>query len=93
MLTGWRSGIYTAKDVQMWASFVRRGYVSQRTVGEVSPTAIAYDTDDEALIAEIVGRFDEIGEKIDGEIDDNEREEMLRVLEQEKQTAHKFSAL
>jgi hypothetical protein len=84
VITGWRSGIYTAKDVQMWASFVRRGYVSQRNIGEARPISIAYDTDDEALIVEIVGRFDEIGDKIDGEIDDNERKEMLRILEPKK---------
>ncbi len=32
------------------------------------------------MIVEIIGRFDEIGDLIDGDIDDGEQEEMLRIL-------------
>lgn len=80
VLTGWRSGIYTPKLVQMWASFIRRGYVSQKSDSGVHPIAITYDASDEDLIVEIIGRLDEIGDKIDGDIDENEREEILRAL-------------
>jgi len=81
LLTSWRSDRCTADDVQQWASFVRRGYVAGVPVGPVRPIDIEYDARDEDLIVEIIGRLDEIGDLIDGEVDDNEREEMLRILE------------
>ncbi len=81
VLKEWRSGHCSADDVQQWASFVRRGYVSGRS-GGVRPIDIEYDAMDEELIVEIIGRFDEIGDLIDGIIDDNEQEEMLRALQE-----------
>lgn len=80
VLVGWRSGIYTPKVVQTWASFIRRGYVSQKSDSVVHPIAITYNASDEDLIVKIVGRLDEIGDKIDGDIDENEREEILKAL-------------
>ena len=82
VLKEWRSGRCSADDVQKWASFVRRGYVSGKTSGSLRPIDIEYDAMDEELIVEIIGRFDEIGDLIDGSIDDNEQEEMLRALQQ-----------
>lgn len=80
VLKEWRNGHCSAEDVQRWASFVRRGYVSGNS-GGIRPIDIEYDAMDEELIVEIVGRFDEIGDLIDGRIDDNEQEEMLRALQ------------
>ena len=54
--------------------------MSQKTKGALRLIDIGYDASDEELIVEILRRLDEIGDKIDGYIDDNEREEMLRVL-------------
>ena len=82
VLQEWRSGHCSADDVQQWASFVRRGYVSGKTSGALRPIDIGYDEMDEELIVEIIGRFDEIGDLIDGSIDDNEQEEMLRALQE-----------
>lgn len=82
VLKEWRSGHCSADDVQQWASFVRRGYVSGKTSGGVRPIDIEYDAKDEELIVEIIGRFDEIGDLIDGRIDDTEQEEMLRALQE-----------
>src|SRR5262245_2923922 len=80
VLKGWRSGHWSADDIQQWASFVRRGYVSGKAGGGLRPIDIEYDAMDEELIVEIIGRFDEIGNPIDGRIDDNEQKKMLRAL-------------
>jgi hypothetical protein len=81
VLNEWRRGQCVAEDVQQWASFVRRGYVAGSTTDSgLYPIDIEYDTRDEELIAEIIGRFDELGDIIDGEIDEMERKEMLSVL-------------
>lgn len=81
VLKSWRSGHCTADEVQQWASFVRRGFIAGAARSAVRPIDIEYDTCDEDLIVEIIGRLDEIGDMVDGEVDDNEREEMLRILE------------
>lgn len=82
VLKEWRSGHCSADDVQQWASFVRRGYVSGKVSGGIRSIDIGYDAMDEELIVEIIGRFDEIGDLIDGRIDDDEQEEMLRALQE-----------
>lgn len=81
VLNGWRSGHCSADDVQKWASFVRRSYVAGNS-GGIRPIDIEYDAIDEELIIKIIGRFDEIGDLIDGSIDDNEQKEMLRALQE-----------
>lgn len=81
VLNAWRHGPLAAEEVQQWASFVRRGYVSGRTSEKLRPITIDYDANDEAVIAEIIGRLDEIGDRVDGRIDAREREEMLRAVE------------
>lgn len=81
VLKAWRSGLGSADDVQRWASFVRRGYIAGQFHGGVTPIDIDYDANDEELIVEIIGRFDEIGDLIDGHIDDNEQQAMLKALE------------
>ena len=80
VLTAWCGGDSTANGVQQWASFVRRGYVSGEKIGELQPIDIVYDKKDEDLIVEIIGRLDEIGDAIDGEVDARERQGMLRIL-------------
>ena len=81
VLKNWRSGRFGADDVQRWASFVRRGYVSGNTSAAAYPIDIDYDAVDEELIVQIIGRFDEIGDIIDGTVDGDEQEAMLAVLE------------
>jgi hypothetical protein len=80
VLENWRRGLVADEDVQRWASFIRRGYVSGGTSGEIHPIEIEYDANDEALIVEIIGRLDEIGDRVDGSVDAREQEEMLRAL-------------
>jgi hypothetical protein len=81
VLNEWLSGRWVADNVQQWASFVRRGYVPGSTTDSgLNPIDIEYDKDDEELIVEIIGRFDEIGDDIDGEVSSMEQKDMLRIL-------------
>lgn len=80
VLEDWKHGHYTAEEIQRWASFIRRGYVAERVSERVHPISIDYDIDDEALIVEVIGRLDEIGDLIDGQIKPGEQEEMLLAL-------------
>ncbi|MFZ1481733.1 MAG: hypothetical protein WAT25_13295 [Paracoccaceae bacterium] len=80
VLTAWRDQSCTSDDAQKWASFVRRGFVAGRSGKPVRSIDIKYDAIDEDLIVEIIARLDEIGDLVDGYIDDDEVEEMLRVL-------------
>jgi hypothetical protein len=82
VLENLRNGFFSPEDIQRWASFVRRGYVTGGVSGELRPIGIEYDAKDEALIAEIIGRLDEIGDQVDGRIDASEVEEMLRAVRQ-----------
>jgi len=82
VLKEWRSGHCSADDVQQWASFVRRGYVSGKVSDGLRPIDIEYDAMDGELIVEIIGRLDEIGDLIDGRVDSSEQEEMLRALQE-----------
>jgi hypothetical protein len=82
VLEEWRSGHCSAENVQQWASFVRRGHVSGKASDGLRPIDIEYDAMDEELIVKIIGRFDAIGDPIDGGIDDSEQEEMLRALQE-----------
>ncbi|MCB4771215.1 hypothetical protein LGR54_21630 [Ancylobacter sp. Lp-2] len=81
VLREWRCGAYNDENVQQWASFIRRGYVAGRNKGAIHPIVIEYDANDEELIARIIGRLDDIGDRIDGFIDKNEQVGMLRALE------------
>jgi len=82
VLDDWRRGFFSAEDVQRWASFIRRGYVSGTYSGELPPIAIDYDPKDEELIVGVIGRLDEIGDQVDGHIEPREMEELLRALRQ-----------
>lgn len=79
-ISGLRSGSVSTVKVQMWASFVRRGYVCSKSKAGIQPISIAYDGADEDMITEIVCRLDEIGDIIDGAIDLNELDGMLKSL-------------
>jgi hypothetical protein len=54
---------------QRWASFVRRGYFEgRRQSGSIKPLVIEYEPRHEEVIAEIVSRLDQIGDRVDGEL-------------------------
>jgi hypothetical protein len=82
VLEEWHGGFLSPEDVQRWASFVRRGYVSGKSSEALHPIPIEYDPNDEELIAEVIGRLDQIGDQVDGHIEQREVEEMLGTLRQ-----------
>lgn len=65
--------------VQQWASFVRWGFLPQDT-GPGRPIAIDYDPLAEDRIVEVIARLDELGDLVDGELEDNELVEMIGSL-------------
>jgi hypothetical protein len=67
-------------DVQRWASFVRRGYVAGVDRQPVRPIAIDYEVASEAAIVEVLARLDEIGDLVDGAVDDAEIRTMISGL-------------
>jgi hypothetical protein len=62
----------TSNAIKEWASFVRRGYFRSIKGDAVKPVPIAYEARFEELIADVVARLDEIGDKVDGTITDEE---------------------
>lgn len=70
----------TPAQAQMWASFVRRGYVSGRSCGPIRPLKFEYDKSCEDDIAAAVSRLDEIGDAIDGDVSYGELLDLLQLL-------------
>jgi len=67
VLDGMAAGTVSGADAQAWASFVRWGYINPEP-GGTRPLSIDYDPAAEDAIVEVVGRLDEIGDLIDGEV-------------------------
>jgi hypothetical protein len=80
MLRRYRAGGFDGATVQAWASFVRRGYVALRSHGPIKPLTIDYEAAYEDAIVEAVGRLDEIGDLIDGTVDEAEIGVLLAAL-------------
>jgi hypothetical protein len=76
-----RDGGVSPEHVQRWASFVRRGYVAGQERGPVQPIKIEYEAEAEDELAEIIARLDELGDRIDGQIDSREIDGMLHTLD------------
>ncbi len=72
---------WSPQQVQSWASFVRRGYVSGTARGAISALDLAYEPGHEESIADAVSRLDELGETVDGEVTPDEIRDLLRRLE------------
>lgn len=68
------------EQAQAWASFVRRGYVSGASA-PISPISITYDPKHENDIADTVARLDELGDLIDGTMDDDEIRQLMEHLD------------
>ena len=79
-IAGWLDGAWPTECLQAWASFVRRGYVAGAASGPVQPIEIAYEADHEELLATVIGRLDELGDLVDGQITAGEADELLAAL-------------
>jgi hypothetical protein len=67
-------------EAQQWASFVRRGYFSNRNNVAIVPIDIVYDEKDESVLVECVAKLDELGDEVDGDLTYFDLEEMLKIL-------------
>jgi hypothetical protein len=66
--------------IQQWASFIRRGYFG-RSLLPRTPLHIDYNETQEDAIVEAIGRLDELGDFIDGEIRDAEITKLIQSLD------------
>lgn len=67
VLDGLSTGSITGEQAQAWASFVRHGFI-QGGSGPIRPLVIEHDAAVEDAIVEVVGRLDQIGDRIDGDL-------------------------
>jgi hypothetical protein len=73
-------GTCTPDEAQAWASFVRLGYVSGVGGGPITPIDIDYEEACEDGIVETVGRLDQIGDLVDGDVSPTEVLLLLQLL-------------
>jgi hypothetical protein len=59
-------------EAQVWASFIRRGYVSTNKK-PVKTIDISYQQDHEDAITNAISRLDELGDTVDGTIEDGKK--------------------
>jgi hypothetical protein len=67
--------------VQRWASFVRRGYFNGADREPLRPIGINYAPTAEPQIVEVLARLDELGDQIDGTIEDDELRAMIITMQ------------
>jgi len=72
-----RAGKIKQVDVQQWASFIRRGYFPSMEKKSISPIELEYKVEDEDWIVDVIARLDELGDEIDGKINNTEIDEIL----------------
>jgi hypothetical protein len=73
------AGEISPSEAQRWASFVRRGY-ADGGAQPIRPLDIEYEASREGDIVEVVGRLDEIGDRIDGNPSEQEQRQWLASL-------------
>ena len=79
------NGSITPERAQQWASFIRHGSAPQAERSPIRPIDIDYDSECDQLVADVLGRLDEIGDLIDGEVTPDEllsMRERLRLRDQ-----------
>ncbi len=84
VLAGLEAGTFDPQKVQQWASLMRRGYVPV-AVPEGLPVRaldIEWEEEFEEQIAYVISRLDELGDIVDGKIDENEMTELILMLKQ-----------
>ena len=84
VLRGMLSGAHSPEEAQQWASFVRHGYFAEPGRGPVNPLDIDFEASADQSIADAIGRLDEIGDLIDGEVTTEEIYQLLAALGESK---------
>ncbi len=67
--------------MQARASLIRRGYVAGGSE-PIRPLDIQYEEAFEDEIVEAIGRLDEIGDLIDGDVSPEEAHDLIRLLDE-----------
>jgi len=80
VLLGLKDGAFSLSAVQEWASFMRCGFVGAPGGAPVQPIEIDWDPDAQDIIADVLSRLDELGDTIDGTVDEHEVNEMIARL-------------
>lgn len=75
-----RAGRISDTELSLWAWFVSRGYVPGAEGGPIRPIPIDYVVTDEDRIVEVLSRLRELGDSVDGVLDTDEAEALLRRL-------------
>lgn len=73
---------WSSAEVQAWASFVKRGYLEGE--GPRFPIEISYSHIEEDGIVAAINRLDELGDRVDGDIDAAEARELLDTLDRSR---------
>jgi hypothetical protein len=66
---------------QQWASFMKRGYIAANKATPILPLQIEYKPEDEDSIVEVLARLDELGDVIDGSIDEAEIDNLISLFD------------
>lgn len=69
----------SAEQAQTWATLVKRGYVATNAA-PLRRVSTHYDADQEDEIVEALSGLDELGDRVDGTIDDNELRDLIERL-------------
>lgn len=80
VLKALHEGSISAEDAQLWASFVRRGYIPGGDTTPILPIDIAFENEFEELIVTAVARLDELGDVVDGDLESSELAALLAGL-------------
>jgi hypothetical protein len=68
------------EQARKWAPFVKRGYISTDQA-PVRFVDVPYQADREAAIVDAISRLDELGDLVDGTIDEDELLHLIERLE------------
>jgi hypothetical protein len=82
VLQGLLTGDVTPSQVQAWASLMRRGFLSAPTYrGPTASVNLVYEPQREEAIVEAISRMDELGDMVDGTMDNVEIRLLIGQLE------------
>lgn len=82
VLSEFQNAILTEEQVQQWASFIRWGYIGMnQNSGPIRPIDIEFQEEFEEPIIEALSRLDELGDIVDGEIGQDELNQLISSLQ------------
>ena len=80
VLADYDAGVTRRDEVQRWAEFIRWGHLPGTSGPRLSNLEVYYEPEAEDAIVEAIGRLDELGDIIDGELRPGEAAELRAAL-------------